>query len=189
MPLHLLLSLKGFYISFNFSQLFDPLRFIFSCPVDAIFLINRRNHANNMKCLVENTQIFGLQKAGSLSLTPGILKGNRNSIVYVPNGVGDHLINEQNTNTIQRYPVECLWCKCDLKVLYEFKLGRRVEELNARKVRKLGIFFSAYEVERYRQTSRSHTIVEKGHALRWKKVEINKIHMEGTSECVDKVCV
>lgn len=26
-------------------------------------------------------------------------------------------------------------------MLYEFKLGRRVEELNARKVRKLGIFF------------------------------------------------
>lgn len=139
MSLHLLLSLKGFCISVSFSHRLDPLSFMFSCPVAATLLINRKNHPKNVKCLVKNTQIFGLQKTGSLSLTPDILKGKRNSIVYVPNGVGDHLMNEQNT--IQRYPVECLWCKHDLKVLYELKLGRRMEELSARKVRNLGIFF------------------------------------------------
>lgn len=61
--------------------------------------------------------------------------------MYVSNGVGKYLMNEQNTNTIQRYPVERLWCKCDLKVLYEFKLGKRVEKLKARHARKLRNFF------------------------------------------------
>lgn len=49
--------------------------------------------------------------------------------MYVPNGVGEYLMNEQNMNTIQRHPVECICCKCDFKCFMEFKLGRRMQKL------------------------------------------------------------